>query len=242
VTSESRALHVEGLHNVRDLGGLPRVGGGTTPVGVFVRSERPDLVRETGWAALRAHGVRTVLDLRQPVERASEPSRLPEGFADRHVDHDGLEHTAFWADYWDNHLVGTPLYYLPHLRALPERTSAVLSAIATVPEGAVLFHCAGGRDRTGLVAAILLALAGVEQDAIVADYLETIENADALAAGQGRPNGEPAVAALLASRGTTSEEAFRAFLAGLDVEALLARLPAEQARSLRTWRGALPAR
>jgi hypothetical protein len=104
------------------------------------------------------------------VERASEPSRLPEGFADRHVDHDGLEHTAFWADYWDDHLVGTPLYYLPHLRALPERTSAVLSAIATAPEGAVLFHCAGGRDRTGLACAFLLRLAGVDPVVIAEDH------------------------------------------------------------------------
>ena len=232
-------LRVEGLHNVRDLGGRPRRGGGTTPTGVFVRSERPDQVREAGWEALRAHGVRTVVDLRQDVERASHRAAVPEGIADLHIDHDGLEHTAFWADYWDNHLVGTPLYYLPHLEALPERTVAVLSAIATAPQGAVLFHCAGGRDRTGIVAAILLTLADVEEDAVVADYLETIANAEALAIGQGRPSNEPAVAALLESRGTTSEEAFRAFLAGLDVEALLARTPADQAAVLRTWRGTL---
>ena len=232
-------LRVEGLYNVRDLGGRPRKHGGTTPSGVFVRSERPDLVRDAGWAALRAHGVRAVVDLRQPGERSSHRAAVPDDLADLHVDHDGLEHTAFWADYWDNHLVGTPLYYLPHLEALPERTVAVLSVIASAPEGAVLFHCAGGRDRTGLIAAILLTLADVEEDAIVADYLETIANADALAIGQGRPSNEPAVAALLESRGTTSEEAFRAFLAGLDVEALLARLPADQVAVLRTWRGTL---
>ncbi len=233
------ALRVEGLHNVRDLGGRPRRRGGTTPRGVFVRSEQPDRVTDAGWATLRAHGVGTVMDLRQPDERSRHRAAVPDDVADLHVDHDGLEHADFWAGYWDNGLVGTPLYYLPHLRALPERTVAVLSAIATAPEGAVLFHCAGGRDRTGLIAAILLTLAGVEEDAIVEDYLETIANADALAAGQGRPSGEPAVAALLESRGTTSEEAFRAFLAGLDVESLLARLPADQAAVLRTWRGAL---
>ena len=237
--SDAPALRVEGLHNVRDLGGRPRKDGGTTPSGVFVRSERPDRVREAGWSALQAHGVRTVVDLRQPAERASDRAAIPEGIADLHIDHDGLEHADFWAGYWDDHLVGTPLYYLPHLQALPERTVAVLSAIATAPEGAVLFHCAGGRDRTGLIAAILLTLADVEEDAIVADYLESIENADAMAIGHGRPSNEPAVAALLESRGTTSEEAFRAFLAGLDVEALLARLPAAQAATLRSWRRAL---
>ena len=235
-----RTVAVEGLANARDLGGLPRSGGGTTPAAVFVRSERPDLVTEAGWSSLHTLGVRTVLDLRQPEERAAHRGQVPAGVADLHVDHDGLEHADFWADYWDNGLVGTPIYYLPHLAALPERTVAVLSAIATAPPGAVLFHCAGGRDRTGLIAAILLTIAGVEEDAIVADYLETIANAGAMAIGQGRPNDEPAVAVFLAARGTTSEAAFRAFLAGLDVEGLLARLPADQAEALRTWRGALP--
>ncbi len=242
MTSESRTVVVGGLANARDLGGLPLAAGGVTPSRVFVRSERPDRVDAGGWSALRERGIRSVVDLRQPMERAVHRAEVPVGVADLHVDHDGLEHAAFWAGYWDNGLVGTPLYYLPHLTALPERTVAVLSVIATAPDGGVLFHCAGGRDRTGLIAAILMTAAGVEEDAIVADYLETIANAEAMAIGQGRPSGEQAVADLLTSLGTDSETAFRAFLAGLDVEALLARLPDDQATTIRTWRGALPLR
>jgi hypothetical protein len=242
VTSESRTVVVEGLANVRDLGGLPLIAGGVTPTGAFIRSERPDLVPADGWEALRRRGVRAVVDLRQPEERTANRAAVPAGVADLHVDHDGLEHADFWAGYWDNGLVGTPIYYLPHLAALPERTVAVLSAIATAPDGGVLFHCAGGRDRTGLIAAILLTVAGVEQDAIVADYLETIANGEAMATGQGRPNGEPAVAEFLAARGTDSETEFRRFLAGLDVEALLTVLPEGQATAIRTWRGALEGR
>lgn len=242
MTSDARTVDVDGLANARDLGGLPLAGGGVTPSGVFVRSERPDLVRPEGWAALRRRGVRSVVDLRQPEERAAHRASVPAGVADLHVDHDGLEHADFWAGYWENGLVGTPLYYLPHLTALPERTIAVLSTIATAPEGALLFHCAGGRDRTGLIAAILLTAVGVDEDAIVADYLETIANAEAMAVGQGRPNGEQAVADLLASLGTDSEEAFRGFLAGLDVAALLGRLPDSEAAAIRTWRGTLPPR
>ena len=240
MTSEPRTVAVDGLTNARDLGGLPLAVGGVTPTGVFVRSERPDRVGADGWTVLRRRGIRTVLDLRQAEERSAHRAAVPADLVDLHVDHDGLEHSDFWADYWDNGLVGTPVYYLPHLAALPERTVAVLFAVATAPPGAVLFHCAGGRDRTGLIAAILLRIAGVEDDAIVADYLETIANGAATAVGQGRPNGEPEVAAFLAARGTTSEAAFRAFLAGLDVERLLSRLPADQAEALRTWRGALP--
>jgi hypothetical protein len=236
-----RALRIDGLANGRDLGGLPIIGGGRTPAGVFLRSERPDLLDDDGWAALGALGVRTVVDLRQQVERDADRRTPPGSVVVRHVDHDGLEHAAFWADYWQNGLVGTPLYYLPHLAAMPERTVAVLHALATAPEGGVLFHCAGGRDRTGLFAAILLLVAGVEREAIVADYLQSVRNAERLSVLQGRENPEPEVDAVLAEHGTTSEEAFRTALGGLDVEAVLAALPEPEARALRTWRGTLPA-
>lgn len=235
-----RALDVPGLVNGRDLGGLPLVGGGVTPHGVLLRSERPDRLDADGWRRLRELGVRTVVDLRLPAERTSRPVEVPSGVAARHVDLDGLENTAFWAGYWDNGLSGTPVYYLPHLAAMPERVVAVLDAIASAPPGGVLFHCAGGRDRTGLVAAVLLTVAGVEQEAVVADYLESVRTAAALAAAVGVPDPNPAVDAVLAARGTTVERAFRDFLAGLDVEALLDRLAPERAEAVRTWRGALP--
>ena len=51
---------------------------------------------------------------------------------------------------------GTPLYYLAHLQALPDRLALVLNAIADADDGAILFHCSAGWDRTGLVAAVLL--------------------------------------------------------------------------------------
>ncbi|MFN8196656.1 MAG: tyrosine-protein phosphatase [Nocardioidaceae bacterium] len=156
-----RILAVDGLCNARDLGGLARNGGGRTPYGVFFRSECPHTVTPTGWEQLHARGIRTVVDLRQPAERERTPSAAPAWATAMHVDHDGLEaHPEFWADFWDNGLVGTALYYLPHLTALPHRSAAVLAALAQAPEGGVLFHCAGGRDRTGLIATLLLRLAG----------------------------------------------------------------------------------
>jgi protein-tyrosine phosphatase len=53
----------------------------------------------------------------------------------------------------------------------PERVIAAVRAIATAPPGCVLFHCASGKDRTGLLALVLLALAGATPDEIIADYL-----------------------------------------------------------------------
>nr|WP_297429297.1 tyrosine-protein phosphatase [uncultured Actinotalea sp.] len=238
-----RALTVDGLFNARDLGGLPLIGGGTTPHGVFFRSENVDAVTARGWDQLYALGIRTVVDLRQDAERGRDRSRRPDWVATAHLDLDGLENSDFWRDYADSGLWGTAAYFLPHLAAMPERAGTALAAVADADDGGVLFHCMSGRDRTGLVAMLLLSLAGVEPDAIVDDYLATVRNADALAQATGRENDEPVREAILARRGTSTERAFRDALAGLDVDALLAAVGLAECtvQRLRTWRGSLVA-
>jgi protein tyrosine/serine phosphatase len=237
-----RTLHADGLANARDLGGLPRRDGSPTPSGVYFRAENVDQLTQAGWQQVHDAGVRSVLDLRQPSERAADRSPRPAWLTTLHVDHDGLDdHPEFWADYWDSGLVGTALYYLPHLAALPERTGEVLTALTTAPEGGVLFHCMGGRDRTGLVAAILLLAADVDPEAIVDDYLETVRRGDLRAATSNRNNAEAELEALCATLGTSTEGAFRDALAGLDLERLLddAAVPPEVRDRLFSWRGAL---
>ena len=73
----ARFLAVDGLANARDLGGIACGDGRTTPTGVF-RSENVDQVTETGWEQLYAAGIRTVLDLRQPAERALDTRPRPD--------------------------------------------------------------------------------------------------------------------------------------------------------------------
>ena len=143
---EERTLRAEGLVNVRDLGGLERADGTLTPRGVFFRSENVDWLTRTGWRQLYDAGIRTIVDLRQQRERDADTHARPAWLSTVHVDLDGLENTEFWADYWDNGLVGTALYFLPHLTAMPERAGAALSAILNAPPGGVLFHCVGGFD------------------------------------------------------------------------------------------------
>ncbi len=134
VNPQQRAVAVEGLRNARDLGGQRRTAGGVTPMGVFFRSENLDLVTEDGWRELQALGVRTVVDLRQPVEREQAKYEAPRWITLESVDHDGLvDHPDFWSGYWDNGLVSTPLYYLPHLEQLPERSADVLRVMARAP-------------------------------------------------------------------------------------------------------------
>jgi protein-tyrosine phosphatase len=126
-----RTLCLDGLANARDLGGLRRVGGALTPRGVFFRSDNVDWLSPTVWDDVQAAGIRTVVDLRQPWERDRDVSPRPEWVTTFAVDLDGLENQEFWKDYWDNGLVGTALYYLPHLRAMPERAVAALTAIVS---------------------------------------------------------------------------------------------------------------
>lgn len=239
-TGEPRVLLVDGLCNARDLGGLQRVGGHRTPFGVFFRAENLAALTPAGWEQLRALGVRTVIDLRQPAERERASYRAPEWVTTSHVDHDGLdEHPDFWADYWDNGLVGTALYYLPHLQELSYRSAAVLSAIAQAPAGGVLFHCGAGRDRTGIIAMLLLTMAAVEPEDIVEDYMTSVRNGPALARVQGRADLEPACEQVCRRHGTTAEGAFRDVIADLDVGQVLDLLNARDRAALTTWRGAL---
>lgn len=237
----ARAITVDGLVNARDLGGLRRTDGSTTPRGVFFRSENVDWVTHAGWDSIRAAGIRTVVDLRQPEERARDTNDRPDWLTTVAVDLDGLDNHDFWAGYWDNGLVGTALYFLPHLTDMPGNSGAVLQALADAQAGGVLFHCMGGRDRTGQIAMLLLALADVEPDEIVDDYMETVRLADARAASQNRNNAEPQLEALCATLGTTTEGAFREALAGLDLDAFLAAsgLDTRTVASIRTWRGTL---
>ncbi|MBT2502339.1 tyrosine-protein phosphatase [Curtobacterium sp. ISL-83] len=237
--SDARTLHAEGLFNGRDLGRLPRLTGGSTPTGRVFRSENLDRLTPAGWQELHDLGIRTVVDLRAPSELEKDTGHRPDWLTTVVVDHDGLDAApAFWEAYWETGLVGTPLYYGPHLEQLPERTSDALRAIARAEPGGVLFHCAGGRDRTGIVALALLTIAGVDPEAIVDDYLETVDNAPALLASIGVPANEDKIEALCAAYGTTVADAFRAAVDAFDIDEFVARsgLDASDLEALRTFR------
>jgi len=199
-----RRLDWEGCLNVRDLGGLPTRDGRVTRAGAVVRSGSPDNLTPAGWEALRAHGIRTIVDLRNEDEYGPVPS--PAGLALVRLPLDGFdEDPEFWERWGSGPQFGTPLYYRPHLERFPERSARVVAAVAGAEPGGVLVHCVGGRDRTGQIAMLLLALAGVEPELIAADY-ELSGPADADVEG------------FLADRGTTAGGVVVATGAELDVE------------------------
>ena len=169
-----------GLLNARELGGHPTRDGATTRRRSLLRSD--DLVQLTaeGVQALADYGVRTVVDLRWPAEVAMRPH--PTGLGERKVRYHSISLLAGDEMEWAS-LSGEctkemwKCAVLEHTR--PQLKSA-LEIIAGAAAEPLLFHCVAGKDRTGLIAALLLALADVEPDAIAADYAaSTVQLADA---------------------------------------------------------------
>jgi protein tyrosine/serine phosphatase len=216
-----RHLDWEGCFNVRDLGGLRTRDGQETRLGRVVRADALDGLTAAGWAALTGHGVRTVIDLRNDDEVGPDAAPRPASLRTLHLPLDASEDREFWDIWSSGPQFGTPLYFRPHLERFPERTAAVVSAIARAEPGGVVFHCVGGRDRTGQVAMVLLALAGVPPEEIAADYALSAERLPARYAVRGEEDQGPLLEQFLASKGTTAEEVLLQTVAELDAEATL---------------------
>ena len=188
----------EGFYNARDLGGLPTQDGGRTRPGMYLRSADPRFVTEAGWRAARRAGVRTVVDLRNPGE--AELLAVP-GIRREHIALDDIDDRDFWQQVGD--LNCCPLYYPAFLERKAERCAAAITVLARARPG-VMFHCRGGRDRTGLIAILLLALAGVTRQAIMEDYLRSTAALGPFFARLREPDQRPLIDAVLARARTTS--------------------------------------
>jgi protein-tyrosine phosphatase len=170
----SRDLVWDGLLNARDLGGHPTEDGGETRWGSIVRADSVRLLTDGGWRALVAYGVRTIVDLRSDDELAQDPpAELPvealhvSFFDDRPEVFAEVEAASAAAA---DHAEATREVYLIFLEHFRPNVAAAVRAVAAAPEGGVVVHCHGGKDRTGLVTAFLLRLAGVPIEHIAADY------------------------------------------------------------------------
>jgi protein tyrosine/serine phosphatase len=214
----ARHLDWDGCFNARDLGGLPTADGRVTRRGAVVRADALDGLSARGWAALWAHGVRTVIDLRNADERGPDAAPRPAGVTTLHLPLDAAQDREFWNVWAAGPQFGTPLYYRPHLDRFPERSAAVLSAVARARPGGVAFHCGGGRDRAGQIAMLLLALAGVRPEDVAADYALSGERLRTRYAARGEDDQGPLLASFLAGRGTTAAQLVVATLAEIDVE------------------------
>jgi protein tyrosine/serine phosphatase len=173
----SRDLLWDGCLNVRDLGGLP-TDDGETRFGSIVRADSVHDLSDDGWRALVDYGVRTVIDLRGDHEREDDPpDELPVEVvhvpfmeaSEQEWDEIGEELDAAVAAAPDD-ATATRDVYLLFLDRFADNVAASLRAVARAPDGGLVVHCVGGKDRTGLLTALLLHLAGVPDDEIAADY------------------------------------------------------------------------
>ena len=165
-----------GLFNARDLGGHPTRDGLLTRSGSLVRADDLAQLDAAGAQALAAYGVHTVLDLRWPEEGARDPSPVPSALpAVRYVNLPLLTHTE---DEWRlrSRDVAKELWKCVVLERVRVELRRVLACIAAAEPGCLLFHCVAGKDRTGIIAALLLAVAEVEPAAIARDYARSSEN------------------------------------------------------------------
>jgi protein-tyrosine phosphatase len=162
-----RRLDWDGCVNIRDLGGHPTANGDATAFGAIVRADSIRRLSDAGWQALVDYGVRTVVDLRFPSELAADPPRdVPVDVVHVPLLEDADAEAMAAIDAWPT----TAGAYLEMLERFRPNFARAVAAIASAPEGAVLVHCQGGKDRTGLVVALLLTLAGVPPEEIAEDY------------------------------------------------------------------------
>lgn len=204
-----RDLAWDGCVNVRDLGGIGRVAPGAV-----VRMEEPATLTEAGWAAAWAHGVRTIVDLRDPCEHTPDRAGRPEGMTTVHAPVDPIG-TPFY-DRWQRiDRLASPLHYTSMLDEHPHPVVDAVRAVARAAPGGVAIHCAGGKDRTGLVALVLLAFAGAPTDEICADYVLSYPRMQPQFDAMGAGDQLTAVTELLADHDTTVENSIAATVSHL---------------------------
>ncbi len=180
----SRKHAFDGVHNFRDFGGYA-AGNRRMASGRFFRSANHALASETDLQRLATLNIGAVVDLRRPDERERQPSRRWPDFSGVVVEnHDPDEGEESWDNFmsgWDMSYESYRAYLLryytraPHLPRLIDLFSRYFETLAST-DGALVVHCAAGKDRTGLIVALTHALAGVHRDDIIADYLLTNES------------------------------------------------------------------
>ncbi|GGM83758.1 protein-tyrosine-phosphatase [Longimycelium tulufanense] len=214
-----RHLEWDGCVNARDLGGLPTADGRTTRWGAIVRADAPHQLTASGWSAVHAHGIRTVIDLRCADERQPDLVPRPADLETVHLPLEDYSDSEFW-DRW-RPLFHTPLSYQPFLHHFPDRMAAVIAVVARARPGGVLIHCAAGRDRTGLVSLVLLALAGVSPELIADDHDLSHARLRPLLEQLGRSGEEQTIHDHIAREGTTARESLLSTVTSVDFDTRL---------------------
>jgi protein-tyrosine phosphatase len=171
VVAAERRLPFEGVTNFRDLGGYPTSSGGHTRWGHVFRADALHNLTTSDLAAFGRLGLRVVYDLRTDDEREREPNPMESrhvGLLSRRAlgeppDWSGFQHTTD-GERWLHER------YLDMLATAGPLFGRLLSGLAAADGVPAVFHCAAGKDRTGLTAALLLTLLDVDRESVLDDY------------------------------------------------------------------------
>jgi protein-tyrosine phosphatase len=172
-----RDLDWDGCVNVRDLGGFATPAGDTA-FGIFVRADNARKLTAVGWAAAAEYGIRTVLDLRSEPECAADPPAHGDFAHVRlslfdHFDGDESYRAELMSRVADVDIAERHrILYREALELDAARFAEAVGILADAESGA-LFHCVGGKDRTGVLTALLLTLVGVDVADVAADYVRS---------------------------------------------------------------------
>jgi protein-tyrosine phosphatase len=172
-----RLLDFPSLLNARDLGGYPTVDGAETRWRSLLRSDDLAQLTLAGLQAFSSYGIETVVDLRWPDEVADSPSPVTRVL--KHIRYEQISLLTRTQQEWRERRADSTakeLWNRSMLEQVREELKQVLDVIATASPGPLLFHCVAGKDRTGVIAALMLAVADVVPEAIAYDYAASTEN------------------------------------------------------------------
>ena len=166
-------LPLENAYNIRELGGYTALNNKNTEYHRFLRADDTSKLSDSDVNFLIDYGVRTVIDLRSDKEANDEPDRLVDISEINYVriPYLGKDLTDVRTLDKSELSKGLAAMYIGILES-KELTKEIFESIAK-SNGCVMFHCTAGKDRTGVLAMLLLALAGVSKEDCVKDYEKT---------------------------------------------------------------------
>jgi protein-tyrosine phosphatase len=168
-----RFVSMEGCFNFRDLGGYPVPGGLTVRQGRVYRSDALHRLTERGMKTFATLGIATVIDLRAPAEVARRSWQPAPGWEGRWLPVPLRPAVTDWAAYSATQLAAPDFTTMHYLETAEDGRAAIRTVIETLAETdrlPAVFHCAAGKDRTGVVAALILILLGVPAELVADDY------------------------------------------------------------------------
>lgn len=173
-----RLVQIEGTLNFRDIGGYPTVDGHSVRKHTVYRSDSLAAVGDAGWERLTELGIKEIFDLRHEVEIRTAPYVSPDGMEITNLAIGPKEVQTEARDIFELMKASDVPWDMDFMIDLYQRLFAdhaevfgeLLRHLSDRTRLPAVFHCTAGKDRTGIAAALLLSVLGVERETVLDDY------------------------------------------------------------------------